>query len=134
MTKHAETQSKPKFGLSDFHSREKANAGRKMFLLLPDGTQTEEYLLVVNADSDVMAKAHAQFRDDAVANKQKGIPDPDFIEKATHKLVASAVIGWSLDEPFDRSKIEEFLRESPQNYEGVDRLIYDRKHFFGGAD
>ena len=122
-----------KFSLSDFHSRSKANAGKKLFLTLPDGTVTEEWFLVVNCDSDVMAKAHAQSREDAVKNRMEPVPDPDFVSKSELKRNSAAVIDWSFPEPFSTEAVSAFLKEAPQIGEQIDRLIYDRQAFFGGA-
>ena len=116
-----------------FFSREKANAGRKMFLKTPEGVETEEFLLVVNTDSDVMAKAHSEARTAAMENKMAAKPDPEFVEKSKLRLVASAVIGWSFEEPATKEAVMEFLRECPHIQDDVDTLIYDRKAFFGGA-
>ena len=116
-----------------FYSREKANAGKKLFLKTPEGVETEEFLIVVNTDSEVMAKAHSEARTAAVENRQLAKPDPDFAEKAKRKLVASAVIGWSFEEKATPEAVQEFLRECPHIQDDVDTLIYDRKAFFGGA-
>ena len=116
-----------------FYSREKANTGKKLFLKTPEGVETEEFLIVVNTDSEVMAKAHSEARTAAVENRQLAKPDPDFAEKAKLKLVASAVIGWSFEEKATPEAVQEFLRECPHIADDVDTLIYDRKAFFGGA-
>ena len=123
-----------KLSMSDFHSRAKANVGKKLFLRTPDGEITESWIRVVNCDSDVMTKAHADFRTLAVENKMKGTPDPDFQRKATEKIVATAVVEWSFEEPCDVDTVCAFLAEAPHIRDEIDTLIYDRKAFFGGAE
>lgn len=123
-----------KLSMSDFHSRKKANEGRKVFLKTPEGDVTEHWFRVVNVDSDVVSKAYADLRTAAVENKMSGKPDPDFQAKMTEKVVATAVIEWSFEEPLTVEAVREFLVEAPHIQSEVSDLIYDRKAFFGGAE
>ena len=119
--------------MSDFHSRKKANEGKKLFLETPDGTVTEHFFVILNCDSDALAKAHAKAREDAVENKMSANPDPDFVPKQRMKLIASAVKEWSFEDELTPESVIAFLTECPHIADEVDRLIYDRKAFFGGA-
>ena len=119
--------------MSDFHSRKKANEGKKVYLQTPDGTVTEHYLVIVNCDSDALAKAHAEARTAAVEHKMSGATDSEFTQKQRMKLIASAVIGWSFEDELTKESVTAFLTECPHIADEVDNLIYDRKAFFGGA-
>lgn len=123
-----------KLSMSDFHSRKKANEGKKLLLKTPNGEVTEHWFRVVNCDSDVMAKAHADSRTALVENKMGANPDKEFSRKAALELVASAVVEWSFEEPLSKEAVREFLTEAPHIQSDVDDLIYDRKAFFGGAE
>ena len=123
-----------KLSMSDFHSRSKANAGKKVFLRTPDGEITESWVRVVNCDSDVMAKVHSDSRAALVENKMGAKPDPDFASKIALDNIASAVVEWSFEEPISKEAVREFLTEAPHIKSDVDDLIYDRKAFFGGAE
>lgn len=123
-----------KLSMSDFHSRKKANEGKKLLLKTPEGIVTEHWFRVVNCDSDVMVKAHADSRTAAVENKMSANPDKEFSRKAALELVASAVVEWSFEEPLSKEAVREFLTEAPHIQSDVDDLIYDRKAFFGGAE
>lgn len=47
--------------LSDFYFEEKAQIGNRMPILLPDGTDSGEWLNVVNPDADAAVKAGRAF-------------------------------------------------------------------------
>ena len=123
-----------KLSMSDFYSRKKANEGKKLLLKTPNGEVTEHWFRVVNCDSDVMAKAHADSRTALVENKMSAKPDPDFASKVALDNIASAVVEWSFEEPISKEAVREFLTEAPHIKSDVDDLIYDRKAFFGGAE
>lgn len=117
--------------LSDFHTRPKANEGEKLPLSLPDGTPTDEYLLVRGVDSDQFKDALDAYRRELIGYAK--LPDAERTEKgeqAKRKLVASLVIGWSFKVDFTEAALLEFFREAPHIATEVDAFASDRRRFF----
>lgn len=118
---------------SDFFTRAKANEGERMPLSLPDGTPTDEWLLVRGIDSDEFRMATDEFRREllALASLKDEKERAEKSEAARLKLNAAFVIGWSFEVEFTRDALLEFLRESPYITAEVDRFASDRRRFFG---
>ncbi len=117
---------------SDFFTRAKANEGERMPLSLPDGTATDEWLLIRGVDSDEFRAALDDFRRDllAYASIKDEAEKAGKTEQARLRLNAALVIGWSF-EAFSEEALLEFLRESPYIAAEVDRFASDRRRFFG---
>lgn len=118
---------------SDFFTRAKANEGERMPLSLPDGTATDEWLLIRGVDSDEFRHALDAFRRDLLTYasiKDEG-EKAEKTEAARLALNAALVIGWSFDAEFSDVALMEFLRESPYIAAEVDRFASDRRRFFG---
>ncbi len=118
---------------SDFYTRAKANEGERMPLSLPDGTPTDEWLLIRGVDSDQFRVALDEFRRDllAFASMKDETEKSDKTEQARLRLNAALIIGWSFDAEFSETALLEFLRESPYITAEVDRFASDRRRFFG---
>lgn len=118
---------------SDFFTRAKANEGERMPLSLPDGTPTDEWLLIRGVDSDQFRSALDDFRRDLLtfASVKDEQEKADKTEQARLKLNAALIIGWSFEAEFSESALLEFLRESPYITAEVDRFASDRRRFFG---
>ena len=118
---------------SDFFTRAKANEGERMPLSLPDGTPTDEWLLIRGVDSDEFRHALDEFRREllVLASVKDEAERAEKTEAARLKLNAALVIGWSFDAEFSEAALLEFLRESPYITAEVDRFASDRRRFFG---
>lgn len=118
---------------SDFFTRAKANEGERMSLSLPDGTPTDEWLLIRGVDSDEFRHALDAFRRDLLtyASIQDEAEKTEKTEQARLHLNAALVIGWSFEAEFSETALLEFLRESPYIAAEVDRFASDRRRFFG---
>lgn len=132
---------------SKFFTREKANAGIKLELKLPDGTPTECWIKVRGVDSDAYKKAAAEMRLRALAlmgsdNEEDKAKLQDMAKGELHKselleMHASLVADWYiLDEddkpiPFTPENVRTFLREAPQIAEQINEVSTRRKLFFG---
>jgi len=118
---------------SDFFTRAKANEGERMPLSLPDGTPTDEWLLIRGVDSDQFRVALDDFRREllAIASLKDETEKADRAEVARLALNAALIIGWSFDAEFSDVALMEFLRESPYIAAEVDRFASDRRRFFG---
>ncbi len=117
---------------SDFFTRAKANEGERMQLSLPDGTATDEWLLIRGVDSDEFRTALDEFRREllGVASIKDEAEKTAKTEQARLQLNAALVIGWSFED-FSEDTLLEFLRESPYIAAEVDRFASDRRRFFG---
>lgn len=118
---------------SDFFTRAKANEGERMPLSLPDGTPTDEWLMIRGVDSDQFRHALDEFRRKSLtAASIKDLEEKaEKAEAARLELNAALVIGWSLDAEFTEAALLEFLREAPYIAAEVDRFASDRRRFFG---
>ena len=125
MTKDAKNeQAKAPLPMESFFTRENANEGIELPLLLPDGTKTEHWLRIRGVDADGFRKAEAR-------SKRKMLEIA--AEKDLDKRDAEVVIGWSFDNPCTEAEIKRLFREAPQIAEQVDRTAYDRARFFGNS-
>jgi hypothetical protein len=118
---------------SDFFTRAKANEGERMPLTLPDGTATNEWLLIRGVDSDQFRLALDDFRRGLLtfASVKDDKEKAEKTEAARLRLNAALIIGWSFDAEFSEAALMEFLRESPYITAEVDRFASDRRRFFG---
>ena len=123
-----------KTSMAAFNVAKKANSGSKMMLTLPDGTETEEYLVVMGADSTkfrgVVAKANRE-----KLKKLKSMQDNDaardkMLLDTEIKVLASLVVDWSFDEECTQANVVRFFKDSPQIQEQVDSFASDRANFF----
>ena len=116
--------------MSDFFTREKANEGKKVFLTLPDGTETEEYLIIRGVDSDYYVAAFQEVKRRLSLNTDKD--NPEYTPKdAEIDILASLVAGWSFKEDYTTENIAKFLREAPQIALKIDDIAGNRSLFFG---
>lgn len=117
---------------SDFFTRTKANEGEKLPLSLPDGTPTDEWLLIRGVDSDEFRDALDEHRRAILANAAI----KDEAERAEQnrlaglKLHCALVMGWSFDTEFTQEALQEFLIEAPHLAIEVDNFASNRKRFF----
>lgn len=116
-----------------FHSRGRANEGRKLFLELPDGTVTEAYAIILGKDSDAMVRARREYQRKLIANNEEKVPNKDLADDLQPWLLAHGVKVWNFDgtevEP-TIEEVQEFLVEAPHMFEKIDQLIYNRSAFF----
>ena len=114
--------------MSDFFTREKANEGKKVFLTLPDGTPTEEYLIIRGIDSDQYQATHSE-----VMRKifLKSDQDKEYSEhEAKLDIWVSLVANWSFEQECTPENIKQLLREAPQIAKKIDVLSSNRNFFF----
>lgn len=117
---------------SDFFTRSKANEGEKLPLSLPDGTPTDEWLLVRGVDSDEVREALDEHRRTVLANAaiESEAERAEANRSAGLKLQCALVMGWSFDADFTSGALEEFFKEAPHLAIEVDNFASNRKRFF----
>lgn len=117
---------------SDFFTRSRANEGERMPLSLPDGTPTDQWLMIRGVDSDEFRAALDEHRRAILANAAI----KDEAERAEQnriaglKLHCALVMGWSFDTEFTQEALQEFLTEAPHLAIEVDNFASNRKRFF----
>lgn len=120
-----------------FHTRDRANEGRKLPLRTPDGKPTEHWLLVRHVWSDAFQKAEEaamrEARETVMGMGEK--PDPEAVadvQRASRvRLLASLVAGWSFEAECTPEAAVDFLHKAPQIAESIDKFAGDSKAFFG---
>lgn len=136
MTKDAKNeQAKAPLPMESFFTRENANEGIELPLLLPDGIKTEHWLRIRGVDADGFRKAEARSKRkmlEIAAEKDLDKRDAE-VEDTRLAMLAALVIGWSFDTPCTEAEIKRLFREAPQIAEQVDRTAYDRARFFGNS-
>lgn len=121
--------------MEQFFTREKANAGTKIPLRRPDGTETEHYLVIRGIDSDAFRDADLKSKRAAV--EIAALTDQDEQERRRKEvkldLVSALIADWSFAEECTPENVKTLLREAPQIADSVDRLAGQRALFFGGG-
>jgi len=117
---------------SQFNSRDKHEEGIKVLLPLPDGTETEEFVVLCGRDSRVFRKEQSDHRTRMIQAK---VDEKEFDEVAEGvKLTASAIKSWSLEDPLTPEAAIKFLEDAPYIMELLDQKLYNAKSFFAGKE
>lgn len=109
-------------------TREKANAGARLTLTYPDGSESPHWLLVLSSLSE-------KFRDKSMkinrkyADMEANKVEIDEVQREL-EFAATTIIDWSFDEELTDDNIVEFLREAPQVREQVSLFSIDSGNFF----
>ena len=119
--------------INQFFTRKKANEGRKVPLFLPDGSKSDDWLMIRGIDSDAFREA-----DDEACRKafelaaiEDELDRKEAFKSQKNNLVASLVIGWSFDVECTKENVIEFLTEAPQIADQVSQVARKRALFFG---
>lgn len=117
--------------MKDFYTRDAGNRGTKVPLTLPDGTKSEDYLIVRSVDSDAFRDASADARRDVLKAAQ--VDDIDERRKMAKEsmlnLQVALVKDWSFDEECTPEAVREFLIGAPQIADALDQLCSKRELF-----
>jgi len=117
---------------SDFFTRSEANDGKRMPLSLPDGTPTDEWLLIRGVDSDEFRAALDEHRRAVVENA--AIDDAADRAEANRvsalKLHCALVAGWSFDAELTQKALQELFTEAPHLAAEADSFASSRQRFF----
>lgn len=119
----------------DFYTRPKSEAGVRMPLLRPDGTDSGEWLQIVGPDSDAYRQAMADLlRRTAELGEAGSMADFEERQKAILLETRVALVcGWSFDKPFTHAAVCEFLGNCPGVAADIEAVAADRSRFFGPA-
>lgn len=118
--------------MTDYFTREAANAGIKCPLTLPDGTDTGDWLHILGVDSDYFRKkeAWAQRRLMQHATIEDDDKRAEAVENDRLVVLASLVSSWSFDEECTEANKVKLFKEAPKLAELVDLKAAQRAAFF----
>jgi len=120
--------------MSAFNVAEKSSEGIKLALTMPDGTPTDEYLIVLGADSTHFSRQLAKMtreRIDLIKEKEEDpVAEGKKDDILKRKLVASLITGWSFKQKCTEVNVKKFLEGAPQIQEQVNMFAGDRANFF----
>ncbi len=121
--------------MDKFFTRQTANDGVKVPLFYPDGTRSDEWLMVRGVDSDAFRVASVDSQREvasiaAIADKQER---DEAVAASQRKVMSSLVIGWSFEAECTPEAVQAFFREAPQIMGAVDKIVSDRAFFFALA-
>lgn len=120
--------------LSDLYTRDRANAGRRIPLIRPDGRDTGEWLLILHPDSDAFRRKKSDIL--SAAAMLRDVPDDErrrLYDRAQLELMASLIAGWSLDDEFSEKSAIELLENAPYLTDVIARESEDCGAFFGNG-
>ena len=118
--------------MKEFYTRKNANDGVKLPLFLPDGTESEHWLIVRGVDSDEFRAAETLAKRGVIDLAQ--ITDAheraERVRAAEMRCLASLIAGWSFANPLTIDSAVEFIREAPQIGDAVNRFAAQRAAFY----
>jgi len=118
-----------------FLDQDKTNNGVKMPLFGPDGTLTNEYLLVRSQWSNVVKRAKEESERLISTELMKGEIPPEVREEMVIDFMVSMIAGWSFKVEATPENIKKFLLNAPQEAARVEAKSIGNTLFFlkGGA-
>lgn len=122
---------KDKLPIDAFFTREKANDGISVPLLLPDGSDSGESLTIRGVDSDHFRKAQVERSKKNLIILQ--LPEAEqqaARDTADTELLAELVGGWTMETEFTTENVVKLLTESPAIRGLVDSTSANRASFF----
>ena len=127
--------------MGSFSIKGRSEDGIKVPLLLPDGEETEHFLMVRGADSAAFRKAQARAHRGALellklSKAKKPIDAGDLAmrqAKVQRDLLSNLISGWSFEEECTPETVSDFFEEAPQIEEMVNEIAGDRSQFFKKA-
>jgi hypothetical protein len=118
-----------------FHTRARANEGKRLALHTPDGKPTEHWLQVRHVWSDAFTDANevalSDVREAVLAAEGDKAKIAVAQRDAKFRLWAALVSAWSFDTECTPANVEAFLREAPQIGNVLDKFAADSAGFFG---
>lgn len=115
----------------DLNTRDSANEGIKIPLTMPDGSETDDFIVIRSIDSDAFRDAEIDGR--RAVLRAAEIDDLDerrrLAKESTLNMQVALIKDWSFDEPCTEENIREFLTLAPHIADAIDQLATKRKLF-----
>jgi hypothetical protein len=118
---------------TDFYTVPKSEAGIRVPLSKPDGSDSGEWLLIVGPDSKAYAKAASELHRAVAAFPEDAAERAQADAAAYVDYLANLVIGWSFEDDFGSDALRAFLENSPGIAVQIHGIATDRNRFFGPA-
>lgn len=126
---------------SAFHTRDRANEGIRIPLLLPDGKPTEHWLQIRSIWSDAyqgsraeivrMALEHGrELAEKSLSDEQKRDMRAEQDRSRRAVLASSLIAAWSNDDPLTEESAVNFLLQAPQVLREIEKIAEDDRRFF----
>lgn len=130
--------------VTDFYTVPKSEAGIKVPLMKPDGTDSGEHLIVIGPDSKRFAKAVAELnrgladlKKSAPSDESGAVADEDaelrdaLADELLLDYVEKLIVGWSFEDEFTPQALRALLENSPAIKLAIPSVTTDRSRFFG---
>ncbi|QPB11410.1 hypothetical protein [Providencia phage Kokobel2] len=124
-----------KYSMADYMTAQKAETPVRMYLTLPTGEPTDDYLLVVGTESARYRNAKFSFerRMMALAAIEDDKQRSEQLSYHRAEILAACVLGWSFDEEWSEEAALELIVGAPYIGDLVDKFISKRHNFFAKA-
>lgn len=117
--------------MTDFYTRDAGNQGMKIPLVLPNGEESEDFLVIRSVDSDAFRMAESDAKREVMRAAQ--VDDIDerrrIAKENTLNMQVALVKEWSFDEPCTPENVRVFLVGAPQVADALDQLATKRALF-----
>jgi len=121
------------FSMADFYTLGALEKGKKLPLTLPDGTETEHYLMVMGSDAPAARKALLEasrmLRGEA-KEKMSVDAEAELAQRANLHYLSVLAFDWSFPVPYTKEAVTELLLNNPGLSLEVEKLASDRTRFF----
>lgn len=121
------------FSMADFYTLGALEKGKKLPLTLPDGTETEHYLMVMGSDAPAARKALLEasrmLRGEA-KEKMSVDAEAELTQRANLHYLSVLAFDWSFPVPYTKEAVTELLLNNPGLSLEVEKLASDRTRFF----
>lgn len=116
-----------------YMTRDTANEGAKLHVVSPDGSLSDDFLIILSTDSDAFIHEETAILREVAFSVNDNNDKDDPVEKARkNKLRLACVLikSWSFDEKCNPENKLEFLKNSPRNADSVDIFANQPLNFF----
>ena len=123
--------------MEQFHTRARANEGKRLKLYTPDGKPTEHWLQVRHVWSDAFQIAQdeelAKLKDALLAAGGDEAAVSELRRASQVRLLSALVCAWSFEADCTPEAVAAFLAEAPQIVAQLDKFAADSRSFFGNG-
>jgi len=105
--------------MKEFYTAKAHSKPKKLPLYLPDGSPTDEYLMILGAESKPVRDAKARMYREKLQNDIS-------LEDAKNLIISAMIESWSFDKECTEDNKINFLKEAPQIADKVD--IFSANH------
>jgi hypothetical protein len=119
--------------MEQFFTRDKANEGKKLSLVLPDGKPSDEWIVIRSLDSDAYQKASLKRQRLALKTAESDLTDEELDAlsmQAGLDVLVSLVADWSFDDPCNEENVRKLLINAPQIKDAIDVAAHKRAFFY----